>query len=370
MCTAVQKGSYPAYPWSNEATSLDYLPGTTNKLIEEDNIIYCTVGRSILLLGFIGLLFRLSASVHNRISMVRINVKHNQKMGDRPIKIKNLALVGFTVLAGIVIGSSLSRNLSDDYLNPLLDLDGSIKSEPLAVQVAVAHQVPKNKVWSNWPAVAYEEVGHPLVTKGDSFSNQARELYFQKQANGKTLMDEFVEVYNKRPDPVNMCGIRINHAMALFLAVKQIQPSLVIESGVNAGVSTYFIRAASSTTKIFAIDPEEKPICNQGDRWIDPSDKTTNYTGKKFVDLMDLDWKGMVARNEIDPDSTLVFLDDHLHAFKRIAGVMKLGVRHIVVEDNYKLHEGTCIIYVCVYIMIIKIEYPNRTIKLLSFLQL
>ena len=55
-------------------------------------------------------------------------------------------------------------------------------------------------------------------------------------------MDEFIEVYKKRPDPVNMCGIRINHALALFLAVKHIQPSLVVESGVNAGVSTYFIR--------------------------------------------------------------------------------------------------------------------------------
>jgi hypothetical protein len=199
---------------------------------------------------------------------------------------------------------------------------------------------PKMKTWDNWPAIAYEKVGVPLVTKGQSFFHNAHDLYFQKDPNGKTLMDEFLEVYKNRPDPVNMCGIRINHALALFLAVKQIQPTLVVESGVNAGVSTYFIRAASSTTKIFAIDPLEKPICAQGDRWIDSSSLTTNYTGKKFVDLMDLDWKGMAARGEIDPDSTLVFIDDHLHAFKRIAGVMKFGVRHIVVEDNYKYGEG------------------------------
>ena len=63
-------------------------------------------------------------------------------------------------------------------------------------------------------------------------------------------------------------------------------------------------------------------------------------TGENFVDLMELDWKGMIERGEIDPDKTMVFIDDHLHAFRRIAGVLKHGVRHVIVEDNYKLGEG------------------------------
>ena len=206
--------------------------------------------------------------------------------------------------------------------------------------------------WDNWPAVAHEEIGFPLVTKGDSFFNQAKDLYFKIQPNGQTLMDEFLEVYKNRPDPVNLCGIRINHALALFLAVKHTNPTLVVESGVNAGVSTYFIRSASSTTRIFAIDPLEKPICNQGERWVDPSNLTTNFTGKNFVDLMALDWKGMVSKKEIFPESTLVFIDDHLHAFKRIASVMKVGVRHVVVEDNYKYGEGTFRKYIITFIFL------------------
>jgi len=211
---------------------------------------------------------------------------------------------------------------------------------------------PKSTKFANWPAIAYEEVGHSLVTKGDdSMFHHARDLYFSQEGyvtnNPATtmtpLMEEFLQVYKNRPDPVNLCGIRINHALALFLAVKQIQPTLVVESGVNAGVSTYFIRAASPTTRIFAIDTLAEPICGQGTRWLDTTkskDKTINYTGENFVDLMDLDWSGMISRKEIDPAKTLVFLDDHLHAYKRIVGVMKFGVRHIVVEDNYKLSEG------------------------------
>ena len=210
--------------------------------------------------------------------------------------------------------------------------------------------------WTDWPAIAHMEIGHPLVTKGDSFFHHARDYYFSKTTSHirkhnpqhpleGTLLDEFLDVYAQRPDPVNMCGIRINHAMALYLAVKVLQPTLVVESGVNAGVSTYFIRKASQTTKIFAIDPLDEPLCNQGKRWIDQvgvsQNLTTYYTGKaNFVDLFDLDWKGMIARGEVDPESTLVFLDDHLHAYERTKHVFELGVKHVVIEDNYKFGEG------------------------------
>jgi hypothetical protein len=52
----------------------------------------------------------------------------------------------------------------------------------------------------------------------------------------------------------------------------------------------------------------------------------------------------MISRKEIDVDKTLVFIDDHLHSYKRIAGVMKYGVRHVVIEDNYKNREGMYVI--------------------------
>lgn len=269
-----------------------------------------------------------------------------------------------SVSLGITIGSFQCSLVNHDQTSIPNNIDDSTFNVPVKQVQQLRHidpnlrrvTVPKTKEWPNWPAVAYEEVGHPLVTKGNSFYNQAREIYFEQDAsqNGKTLMDEFIEVYKNRPDPVNLCGIRINHALALFLAVKRIQPTLVVESGVNAGVSTYFIRAASPTTSIFAIDPLAEPICNQGKRWIDTSDKTINFTGEKFVDLLDLDWIGMISRKEIDVDKTLVFIDDHLHTYKRIAGVMKYGVRHVVIEDNYKNREGMYVVFVwCMLIMIV-----------------
>jgi len=199
----------------------------------------------------------------------------------------------------------------------------------------------KEMTWPNWPAVAHEELWHPLVFKGNSFVHRARDIVLTPDPkSGKTLLDDFLKVYSERPDKVNKCGIRINHALALFVTIRQLKPTLVVESGVNAGVSTYFIRAAMPDAKIYALDPEEEPICKQGKRWIDPSGKTTYFTGKKFVDLADHNWREMIKNGEMIPESTLVFLDDHLHAIRRMPAFIKAGIRHVMIEDNYKMGEG------------------------------
>ncbi len=233
--------------------------------------------------------------------------------------------------------SSINQPYADDYSSII---SGDKQTEGVSSIYSRTTIGSTTKTWPNWPAIAHTEIGHPLVMKGDTFFHHTRDLYFTKDTNGKTLMDAFIQVYKNRPDQRNMCGIRLNHAMALFLAVKQINPTLVVESGVNAGISTYFIRAASPNTNIFALDPKSTPICGQKERWIDPSGKTKYFTGDKFVDLLKLDWEGMILRKEIDVEKTLVFIDDHRHAFKRTAHLMQVGIQHIIIEDNYKLNEG------------------------------
>mmetsp|Transcript_15975 Transcript_15975/g.34733 ORF Transcript_15975/g.34733 Transcript_15975/m.34733 type:complete len:386 (+) Transcript_15975:41-1198(+) len=190
-----------------------------------------------------------------------------------------------------------------------------------------------------WPSTAVEELGYPLVRIGKNFVEKSRELIID------LYLEEFLEVYSNRPDKVNLCGIRINHAYALWLTVKEIQPQTVIESGVNAGQSTYFIRNASSSTRIYAIDPLVQPICNQAERWIDKEGEeaglTTYLVGpSSFKDIQEFDWKSAIMDKTIDPGRTLVFLDDHLEVLPRFSTILKFGFRHVMLEDNYKLGEG------------------------------
>ena len=189
-----------------------------------------------------------------------------------------------------------------------------------------------------WPSLTFEETGHVLVKKGTNFVENSRHLLIE------TYLDEFLEVYANRPDKINLCGIRINHAYALWLTVKVLDPQTVVESGVNAGQSTYFIRNASLSTRIYAIDPEEKPICNQGERWIDQvgvqSGLTRYLVGSDFQDFQHVDWSLLISDGVVSPQRTLVFLDDHLEVLPRFSTILKFGFRHVMLEDNYKLGEG------------------------------
>jgi hypothetical protein len=53
--------------------------------------------------------------------------------------------------------------------------------------------------------------------------------------------------------------------------------------------------------------------------------------------MLELNWHHVVATKQVYPETTVVFLDDDLHVFKRISNcILKSGVRHVNVEDNYK----------------------------------
>lgn len=236
-----------------------------------------------------------------------------------------LSLVAAASLSAIVVSIVVGTSMCGTYD----DLTSSATDPKHELQ-------PQQANTNDWPGIAVEEIGHELVRKGTSFVDHTRELFLQ-------YLDEFLLVYEARPDKVNLCGIRINHAYALFLTIKVIQPTSIIESGVNAGQSTYFMRAASPDAHIYAIDPLDKPICGQPFRWIDSAaaqNKSTYYTGSAFQDFGDIDWASKIISGDLDPHKTLVFLDDHLKVFDRWNILMKHGFQHVLLEDNYKAGEG------------------------------
>ena len=71
--------------------------------------------------------------------------------------------------------------------------------------------------------------------------------------------------------------------------------------------------------RIYAIDPEEKPMCNQGGGWIDQvgvqSGLTRYIVGSALQDFRHVDWSSLTSDGVVSPQRTLVFLDDHLEVF-------------------------------------------------------
>jgi hypothetical protein len=146
--------------------------------------------------------------------------------------------------------------------------------------------------------------------------------------NNKELiahLDEFKELYEKRPILDNDGGMKSPHMFPAWFMVKKLKPKILIESGVWKGLGTWFFEKASPETKIFSIDP--KP-----EHRIYTSPNVRYQTN----DFLDTDWSSM------SKEDSLVFFDDHQNCMPRLKKCLKLNFQKVIVEDNYPLSQGDC----------------------------
>lgn len=139
-------------------------------------------------------------------------------------------------------------------------------------------------------------------------------------------LDEFKELYERRPIPDNTGGMKSGHMFPAWFLVKKLKPKFLIESGVWKGQGTYFFQQASPDTKIISIDPEPKYRV---------------YTGEDVeyltTDFLQVDWL-----SKLNPAETLVFFDDHQNFLPRLKKCVELGFKNVIFEDNYPISQGDC----------------------------
>lgn len=136
---------------------------------------------------------------------------------------------------------------------------------------------------------------------------------------------EFAETYESRPIRDNSGGMGLNHSFALWYLLKQGKPDVVIESGVWKGHSTWLIEQAVPSATIFSFDLDLSRV--------EYKSKYARYTE---TDLMNFDW------SEFDLTEAFLFLDDHQNAYRRIKEAYFLGIKNLIIEDNYPISEGDC----------------------------
>ena len=132
----------------------------------------------------------------------------------------------------------------------------------------------------------------------------------------------FSIIYKERPIKKNIHGMRFQHMLITYFILKKIKPSMVIESGVFRGQSTWLIERTLPDCKILSID-----IDLNNREYIS---KKANYSN---VDFKDQDFSNI-------PDDTLVFFDDHVNHFERLQQAKFFNIKNIILEDNYQINEG------------------------------
>ena len=136
-------------------------------------------------------------------------------------------------------------------------------------------------------------------------------------------IQEFLRIYADRPFRRNWGGMGLNHSFAVFAMLRKLQPTLVIESGVWRGYSTWLISQALPDTRIVALDPR-------------PDFRELEIAGVQYMseDFAGIDW------TKFDTSNSVCFFDDHVSALARLMEMKWAGFNRAIFEDNYLPGEG------------------------------
>jgi hypothetical protein len=132
----------------------------------------------------------------------------------------------------------------------------------------------------------------------------------------------------------NEGGMKINDMFSLYFLLKNLRPTIIIESGVWNGFSTKLMRKVlGDHCKIICLDPREIP----SDGFIDSNIKTIYLTGNSFVDFKKLNLQEMIN----DKETILCFFDDHQNSAQRLMQCIEKNITHVFFNDNYPVNAGS-----------------------------
>jgi len=107
--------------------------------------------------------------------------------------------------------------------------------------------------------------------------------------------------------------------------LKKINPSLVIESGIYKGQSSWLLEKTCPEAKVISLD-------------IDFSNR--EYISNK-IEYIQKDFS-LIPWGKL-PENTVAFFDDHQNAYERVQLCKSIGIHNIIFEDNYPLGKGDCL---------------------------
>lgn len=239
--------------------------------------------------------------------------------------------------------------------SPGRPLDASLAQAMTAAPAAapVTYRPPEDqKVWLQKVRGVYcaQQVPNRLPDKcsrGDlAFSNDYLRTRLQEFARDlldfrDNLKPEFRKIHDGIPTSGNM-----NNAFALWFYLKHTKPTAVIESGVQFGQTTLFIRKmVGPGVPIISMEPKIwQP-------WAYETSGSTRYLiggandggqgpgpYQPFQDFDKVRWDELLTAEQLR--NVFVVLDDHQDVRSRVRTMQKYGMRWAYDDDNYRRNSG------------------------------
>ncbi len=139
----------------------------------------------------------------------------------------------------------------------------------------------------------------------------------------RASVPDFLELYAERPLPSNSGGMGLNHSWAVWFLLTRLRPTVVVESGVFKGHSTWLIEQSVPHAEVYSFD------INLAQRaYVSPK---VRYSERDFTRA---DWSG------VDTSNAVCFFDDHQNAYERLVHMAWFGFTRAIIEDNWPVGEG------------------------------
>lgn len=131
----------------------------------------------------------------------------------------------------------------------------------------------------------------------------------------------FLELIRACPVRQKRGGNGFNGALQVYAVVRALRPTLIVESGVFRGLTTWLMRQAAPVATILCFDP------NLGN--LHYRDREARYSTR---DWSEADLTGF------DLSDALAFFDDHISQARRILEASDRGFRRVLFDDNAAAH--------------------------------
>ena len=145
--------------------------------------------------------------------------------------------------------------------------------------------------------------------------------------NYKNYLEEFHQLYGRRPIENNEGGMKSPHLFATYCLLKTLNPTFIVESGVWKGQGTWLIRQALPNAHIASFDVDFSNLVYQ--------DEKTKYIQ---ADIKNVNWESFFKEHPpLNPETSLLFLDDHQNFIDRLILFKKLSLQACNVRGQLPL---------------------------------
>jgi hypothetical protein len=135
------------------------------------------------------------------------------------------------------------------------------------------------------------------------------------------LVRDFMALIGASPVRQKHGGNGFNGALQIYAAARALDPSVIIESGVFRGFTTWILRQACPQARIFCFDP-----VLDGLRYRDPNGvyRAGDWSGFNF--------------SAVDLSGALALFDDHISQERRVREAAERRLRHLLFDDDTPAH--------------------------------